>query len=101
MSGNVVGESRVSQRVRDESLLAMIDLREFLQGMQAGARFRRLARHIVVQLFQRPPDDPGLMDDEIGQVVFIRLRVQESRAVLSGRFAQELGDGDEFEQPVA
>src|SRR4051794_13669815 len=53
-----------------------------------------------MKLQQRAANDVRLMEDEIRQVVAISLRVQEGQAVLGRRFAEDLRNGEELEEPV-
>src|SRR5207245_5352227 len=100
VTGNAVWLERMPQGVADQLYLPVIEQVQRSHVRLHFANFSRFATNVGVKLFNRPPDDLGLRDDEVSQVVVIRLGVKKGAAVLDRRFSQDIGDGDELEQPV-
>lgn len=61
--------------------------------------------HLVFQeemkLLHGLHDGGHLMEDEVGQVVVVRLRVEKGFPVLDRGFFDDAGDGDELHEPIA
>jgi len=91
---------RVAQGVNDQSLLAMVQHRDAAESRFDGVQRRGLALDVLVQFPHGPPDDIELLEDEVGQVIVVRLGEEESPSVLGRSFQEDLGDGDELEEPI-
>ena len=57
-------------------------------------------RDIFVQAFERPHYDVQMVQDEVGQVAFIRLRIEICPAILGWGLQYDLRDRDVFRQPI-
>jgi len=73
MTFDRIGESRMSQSVRKQCLLAWVEVSPIFQEMTGVADFNALLGDVFVKARDGLADHVRLMEEKIGEIVFVRL----------------------------
>ena len=101
MGPNRVLGVRVPDGMRQQRKLTMVEVRRALQHPLDFRGLFNLPLDIRLDVGECTKDHVNLMHDEVGEVVLVRLGVQEGAPVSRGRIQQKAADRGELEHPVA